>query len=85
MKYYKITETTGPVVGVKMVNDDDEVMIINTGGIIIRIKVHDTRLTSRIAMGVKLINLSEGQKVISIAKVRQEAIVDPDDMLSLNE
>ena len=63
-----------------MVNDDDEVMIINTGGIIIRIKVHDTRLTSRIAMGVKLINLSEGQKVISIAKVRQEAIVDPDDL-----
>ena len=80
VKYYKITETTGPVVGVKMVNDDDEVMIINTGGIIIRIKVHDTRLTSRIAMGVKLINLSEGQKVISIAKVRQEAIVDPDDL-----
>ncbi|MCR5211040.1 MAG: DNA gyrase subunit A [Lachnospiraceae bacterium] len=80
VKYYKITETTGPVVGVKLVNDDDEVMIINTGGIIIRIKVHDTRLTSRIAMGVKLINLSDGQKVISIAKVRQEAIVDPDDI-----
>ena len=79
VKCYKITEKTGSVVGVKAVNDDDEVMIINTGGVIIRIKVHDTKLTSRIAMGVKLINLSGDEKVISIAKVRQQATIDPDD------
>ncbi len=79
VKCYKITEKTGSVVGVKAVNGDDEVMIINTGGVIIRIKVHDTKLTSRIAMGVKLINLSGDEKVISIAKVRQQATIDPDD------
>ena len=69
VKCYKITEKTGNVVGCKAVNEDDEMMLINTEGIIIRIKVNDIALLGRITSGVKLINVGEGVTVASIAKV----------------
>ena len=67
-----ITEKSGNLVGVKAVGVDDEVMLINTEGIIIRIKVSDTALLGRVTSGVKLINLKEGVTVASIAKVRED-------------
>ena len=70
VKCYKITEKTGNVVGVKAVNEDDE-MIINTEGIIIRMKCEGISVLGRITSGVKLINLKEGDIVASIAKVRK--------------
>jgi DNA gyrase subunit A len=76
VKCYKITEKTGYLVGVKAVEKDDEVMLINNEGIIIRIKVADTTLLSRITSGVKLINLNKGEFVASIAKVRKEDIIE---------
>ena len=72
MKCYKITEKTGNLVGAKAVNIDDEVMLITTEGIIIRIKVNDTALLGRITSGVKLINLAEDVTVASMAKVRKD-------------
>ena len=72
VKCYKITEKSGNLVGVKAVGTDDEVMLINTEGIIIRIKVSDTALLGRVTSGVKLINLKEGVTVASIAKVRED-------------
>ena len=72
VKCYKITEKTGNIVGVKAVNHDNEIMLITTEGIIIRIKVADTALLGRITSGVKLINLDEGVKVAQIAKVREK-------------
>ena len=72
IKCYKITEKTGNLVGVKAVEKDDEIMLINTEGTIIRIRVVDTALSSRITSGVKLINLSDKEKVASIAKVRKD-------------
>lgn len=75
VKCYKITEKTGNVVGCKAVNEDDEMMLINTEGIIIRIKVNDTALLGRITSGVKLINVGEGVTVASIAKVRKEDMI----------
>ncbi len=72
VKCYKITEKSGNLVGVKAVGVDDEVMLINTEGIIIRIKVKDTALLGRVTSGVKLINLKEGITVASIAKVRED-------------
>ncbi len=72
VKCYKITEKTGNIVGVKAVNKDNEVMLITTEGIIIRIKVADTALLGRITSGVKLINLDEDVTVASIAKVRED-------------
>ncbi|MBQ1917066.1 MAG: DNA gyrase subunit A [Lachnospiraceae bacterium] len=71
-KCYSISERTGNLVGVKVVNQDDEVMIINTSGTIIRIKVGETTLQSRYGTGVKLIDLKSGEKVASIAKVRRD-------------
>ena len=75
VKCYKITEKTGKVVGCKAVNEDDEMMLINTEGIIIRIKVNDIALLGRITSGVKLINVGEGVTVASIAKVRKEDMI----------
>ena len=72
VKCYKITEKTGNVVGVKAVNDDNEVMMITTEGIIIRISCSDISILGRITSGVKLINLDEKVSVASIAKVREK-------------
>ena len=72
VKCYKITEKSGNLVGVKAVNVDNEIMLITTEGIIIRIKVSGTALLGRITSGVKLINLKDNVKVASIAKVRED-------------
>ena len=71
LKCYKITEKTGNVVGVKAVNEDHEVMLITTEGIIIQLRCDEISTYSRITSGVKLINMKEGEKVKKIAKVRQ--------------
>ena len=71
VKCYKITEKTGNVVGIKAVDEEDEIMIINTEGIVIRMKCSSISILGRITSGVKLINLQENDKVASIAKVRQ--------------
>ncbi|MCI8639200.1 MAG: DNA gyrase subunit A [Coprococcus sp.] len=73
VKCYKITEKTGNVVGAKAVNEDNEIMIINTDGIVIRTDCSGISLQGRITSGVKLINLKDGEEVASIAKVRQAA------------
>lgn len=81
VKCYKITEKTGNVMGVKAVHEDDEIMIINTEGIVIRMKCKGISVLGRITSGVKLINLKDGDVVASIAKVRKgdEEEVDPAD------
>lgn len=71
VKCYKITEKTGDVVGVKAVDEDNEIMIITTEGIIIRLVVKDISDLSRITSGVKLMNLGDGISVASIAKIRE--------------
>ena len=72
VKCYKITEKTGDVVGVKAVNDDNEIMMITTEGIIIQLRAQDISILGRITSGVKLINLEKGVKVAQIAKVREK-------------
>lgn len=70
-KCYKINEKTGDVVGIKAVNQNNEIMIITTGGIIIRLSVEQISILGRITSGVKLINMDNDIKVASIAKVRE--------------
>ena len=72
VKCYKITEKTGNIVGVKAVRGDDEVMLITTEGIIIRIRVEGTALLGRVTSGVKLMNLSDDVTIASIAKVKED-------------
>lgn len=85
VKCYKITEKSGNLVGVKAVGVDDEVMLINTEGIIIRIKVKDTALLGRVTSGVKLINLKDGIKVASIAKVREDKTIINEEIETFEE
>ncbi len=72
VKCYKIVEKTGNVVGVKAVNEEHEIMMITTEGIIIQIRMSDVSVLGRITSGVKLINLEKGVKVAKIAKVREK-------------
>ena len=72
VKCYKITEKTGNIIGVKAVNEDNEVMIITTEGIIIRMRVSDISVLGRVTSGVKLINLADQVTVASITKVKED-------------
>ena len=72
VRCYKITEKTGNLIGFKAVEEDNEVMIITTEGVIIRIAVNGTALSGRVTSGVKLINLDKDVTVASFAKVRKD-------------
>jgi len=71
IKTYKITEKTGNIVGAAIVNDNEELMIVTSQGIIIRIRVKDISTTSRVTQGVKLIDIDENVNVVSIAKISE--------------
>jgi DNA gyrase subunit A len=72
LRGYHVTEKTGPVVGVKVVNDGDDILVINNAGVIIRMAVKDISIYGRAAQGVKMMNLGEGVQVISIARTDHE-------------
>ena len=80
VKCYKIMEKTGNVIGVKNLHMDDEIMMINTEGIVIRMMCSDISILGRVTSGVKLMNLSENVSVASIAKVR-ETSADSEDII----
>lgn len=73
VRCYRVNDKSGYLVGVKFVNDNQELMIITTEGIVIRIKVNDISILGRNTSGVKLMNVDStgGVKVASIAKVRE--------------
>ena len=73
------------MIGVKSVGRDDEVMLITTEGIIIRIRVNDTALLGRITSGVKLINLKDDITVASIARVVEDKSLMPPEEDTENE
>ena len=69
---YKVTSKTGNIVGVKIVGEDEDVMMITDTGIIIRINVKDISILGRNTQGVTLMRTSDGGKVINIAKVPKD-------------
>ncbi len=69
VKCYKVTEKTGYIISVKAVNNDHEILLITTAGIIIRTKVSSISILGRVTSGVKIINLAEGVTVASVTKV----------------
>ena len=85
VKCYKITEKTGDVIGVKAVNDDHEIMMITTGGIIIQIRMEDISILGRITSGVKLINLDKDVTVAQIAKVREKVFNGDHEIENIDE
>ena len=73
VKCYKIIEKTGNVVGMKILSRENEVMMINTDGIIIQMPCSDISILGRVTSGVKLMDLKNGITIASIAKVRESA------------
>ncbi|MBE6152179.1 MAG: DNA gyrase subunit A [Firmicutes bacterium] len=74
VKALNITEKNGNIVSFKIVNGDEDLMIITTTGIIIRLNLEQISNTGRVAQGVKLINLKDEQKVSSVSLVKKEEI-----------
>jgi DNA gyrase subunit A len=71
VKTMNLTYKTGSLVAVRNVNGDEDLMIITSGGVIIRISVSDISLYSRNAQGVKLINVGENEVVSKVAIVEK--------------
>ncbi|MGL5640892.1 MAG: DNA gyrase subunit A [Paraclostridium sp.] len=72
IKTYNISDKTGEIVGAQMVNEDDEMMIINSNGVLIRLRVNEISLFGRVTSGVKLMKTDDEVNVVSIAKIEME-------------
>ena len=72
MKSYKCTEKTGPVAACKVVDEDDDLLIISDDGTIIRMDVAEISVYGRATQGVRLMRVSEGSRVISVARTEKE-------------
>jgi len=68
----RTTERNGPVIGVAPVRDDDEIMLITTQGMVNRTRVAEIRVVGRNTQGVRVMNLNEGDKIASLAKIARE-------------
>ena len=79
LKAYHITEKTGPIAGVRVVGEEDDVMLIEDGGVIIRMAASDINIYKRDTQGVIVMRVDEGSRVISIERVdREEEAGDPE-------
>ena len=72
VKGLNVTEKNGNIVAIRLVNGDEDLMIITDSGMIIRLSVEQVSTTGRVAQGVRLINLKEQQKVSNVALVEKE-------------
>ena len=80
VKTINVTEKTGNLIAVKVVQDDDDLMIINKSGVTIRMKVEELRVMGRATQGVRLIRLDDDDEIASVAKVEvddEEKVVLP--------
>jgi DNA gyrase subunit A len=82
---YRITEKTGKSAGMKLVSSDDDIMLISSDGTIIRMKVSEVSILGRATQGVTLMRMSDGVKVVSIARMVNEDDVDSDDSFDNDE
>lgn len=76
---YKITDKTGKVVGATVCRGEDELMLINTSGVAIRINIEDVSVTGRSTMGVKLMRTLEEEQVVAITKISNDGSEDLDE------
>lgn len=78
VKTLSITDKTGNLIAIKNVTDDNELMIINKAGVVIRLDVSDLRTMGRATQGVRLINLKGNEQIAAVAKVEKEEEDDID-------
>ena len=76
LKGYNVTEKTGPIAGVKVVSDGDDILIISDDGTIIRMATEDINIYSRTAQGVIVMRMEDGIKVNSIARTEREEEIE---------
>ena len=74
LKIHQLTEKTGELTGVLMIGENEELMLITSEGVIIRLRAKDISSYGRVSQGVKLMNLDEGVSVVGIAKISEEDI-----------
>ena len=72
IKTYNIADKTGDIVGAQMVSEDDDMMIINSDGVLIRLRVNEISLFGRVTSGVKLMKTDDEVNIVSIAKIKAE-------------
>ena len=77
LKSYNCTEKTGPVADCKVVDEDDDLLIISDDGTIIRMDVAEISVYGRATQGVRLMRVSDGSRVISIARTEKETADEP--------
>ncbi len=80
VKVYKITDKTGTIAGIKMINDNEDLMLITSEGTVIRLRGKEISTQSRITQGIKLMNLKDNIKVVSLAKIAEDDIDDEFDV-----
>lgn len=78
---YKVTEKTGKIVGARIVKDGDEIMLINTSGVAIRLNAENISVTGRNTMGVTLMKTTEEEKVVAIAKINKDESVEAEEQI----
>ncbi len=76
---YKVTEKTGILIGAKLVDEEDDIMLINLDGNIIRMHVDEISILSRVTQGVTLMRTNEENKVVSIARISKEMKEDEEE------
>jgi DNA gyrase subunit A len=86
VKTLNVTEKTGPLVSIKSVTSENDLMIINKSGITIRVKVNDLHIIGRATQGVRLINLGKrNDEIASVCKVMSEPEVEEIEEIVENE
>ncbi|MBR2593779.1 MAG: DNA gyrase subunit A [Firmicutes bacterium] len=85
IKVHQLTEKTGLLVGVEIVSDDEEFMLITSEGIVIRLRGRDVSTFGRVSQGVRLMNLEDGVSVVGLAKIHMEDIEDEEDLEEISD
>jgi DNA gyrase subunit A len=85
VKTYKVTDKTGRLVGGRIVKADDELMLINSSGVAIRMNVEDISITSRSTMGVTLMRTAEEEQIVALAKIANSDEKDEEEISPKNE
>ena len=85
MKGYQVTEKTGKIAGAKVVDGSEDILLISDDGTIIRMAVEDVNCYGRTTQGVRVMRLSEGSRVISLAKADKEEDEETEDQETVPE
>jgi DNA gyrase subunit A len=76
---YRITEKTGKLVGMKLVKDNDEIMLITSEGVVIRMEVNEISILGRATQGVRLMRCMDGTHVVGLARIEKDEADEADD------